>query len=47
LIQQREEARRRKDWVTADRLRAELAREGLHLRDGPNGPEWELAGTSS
>jgi cysteinyl-tRNA synthetase len=47
LIQQREEARRLKDWITADRLRAELASEGVYLRDGPEGPEWEVVGTNT
>jgi cysteinyl-tRNA synthetase len=41
LISQREEARQSKDWQTADRLRAELANEGVYLRDGPAGPEWD------
>jgi len=40
LIEAREEARRRNDWNTADRLRAELLAQGVHLRDGPQGPEW-------
>ena len=47
LIQQREEARRLKDWITADRLRAELASKGVYLRDGPEGPEWEVVGTNT
>ena len=42
LIKRREEARRLKDWKTADLLRAELAAEGVFLRDGPTGPEWEV-----
>jgi cysteinyl-tRNA synthetase len=47
LIERREEARRRKDWKTADRLRAELATEGVHVRDGPTGPEWEVVDANS
>jgi cysteinyl-tRNA synthetase len=42
LIEAREEARRRKDWNTADRLRGELFAQGVHLRDGPEGPEWDI-----
>lgn len=40
LIAQREEARRRKDWVTADRLREELSRRGVQLEDTPQGVRW-------
>ena len=47
LIQRREEARSLKDWETADRLRAELATQGVYLRDGPTGPEWELVISNS
>ena len=43
LIEAREEARRRKDWMTADRLRAELLAQGISLRDGPEGPEWDIS----
>jgi cysteinyl-tRNA synthetase len=43
LIEAREEARRRKDWSTADRLRAELLAQGIGLRDGPEGPEWDIS----
>jgi cysteinyl-tRNA synthetase len=42
LIEAREEARRRNDWNTADRLRGELLAQGVHLRDGPEGPEWNI-----
>jgi cysteinyl-tRNA synthetase len=42
LIATREEARRRKDWQTADRLRMELLAQGVRLRDSPEGPEWEI-----
>jgi cysteinyl-tRNA synthetase len=47
LIQRREEARRLKDWKAADSLRAELAAEGIRLRDGPTGPEWEVVSGSN
>ncbi len=35
----REEARRRRDWDEADRLREELRALGWEVRDGPDGPE--------
>jgi len=47
LIEAREEARRRKDWGTADRLRAELLTQGLVLRDGSEGPEWDISPDAS
>ncbi len=43
LIEKREEARRQKDWGTADSIRDELAREGIKLIDTPEGVEWEYA----
>jgi cyanophycinase-like exopeptidase len=39
LVARREEARGRRDWATADALRAELAERGYHLRDTPRGPD--------
>ncbi|MBI2875916.1 MAG: cysteine--tRNA ligase [Candidatus Tectomicrobia bacterium] len=36
-IEQRGDARRRKDWAEADRIREELAREGIALEDTPAG----------
>jgi cysteinyl-tRNA synthetase len=47
LIEAREEARRRKDWSTADRLRAELLAQGIGLRDGTAGPEWDISPDAS
>jgi cysteinyl-tRNA synthetase len=41
LIQQREEARRRKDWVAADAARTELLRRGVTVHDTATGPVWE------
>ena len=35
----REDARKRKDWAEADRLRDELRAMGWEVRDGPDGPE--------
>lgn len=40
LIRLREEARRERDWVLADRVREELARLGIALEDGPQGTRW-------
>jgi cysteinyl-tRNA synthetase len=40
LLQQREEARKRRDWAEADRLRRELADAGLEVLDTPSGPQW-------
>jgi cysteinyl-tRNA synthetase len=40
LIQQREEARRRKDWKTADRIREEVKKLGYLLEDTPEGVRW-------
>ncbi len=39
LAEQREAARRDKDWAEADRLRDELRDMGWEVRDGPQGPE--------
>lgn len=40
LIQAREEARSRKDWAEADRIRDHLAAEGILLEDGASGTGW-------
>ncbi len=37
LIDQRQEARKNKDWTTADRIRDELAAKGITLKDTPQG----------
>jgi len=39
-LQAREEARRQKDWTTADRLRQELLAEGIEVLDTSSGPIW-------
>jgi len=39
LADQREAARRARDWAEADRLRDELREMGWEVRDGPQGPE--------
>jgi cysteinyl-tRNA synthetase len=40
LIQQREEARKREDWKTADKLREKIRRLGYLLEDTPEGVRW-------
>lgn len=39
-LAEREAARKRKDWGTADRIRAELAAQGIEVLDTPAGPRW-------
>jgi len=41
LLQDREAARKRKDWVRADVVRDELARHGYKIIDTAKGPVWE------
>ena len=40
LLQEREEARARKDFASADRIRDRLTELGLTLEDTPDGPRW-------
>jgi len=40
LIEQREQARKNKDWDTADRLRRELKEMGIEVIDTKEGPGW-------
>ena len=42
LMKQREEARAKKDFATADRLREELRKIGVTVEDGPTGTSWKL-----
>ncbi len=44
MIAAREEARQRRDWQAADRIRAELAAQGIELTDTPSGPHWRRRG---
>jgi cysteinyl-tRNA synthetase len=43
LVRERGEARGQRDFVRADRLRAELARMGVLLEDTPHGTIWRLS----
>lgn len=40
LIKEREAARRRKDYATADAIREKLLRMGLEIKDTPEGTKW-------
>ncbi len=42
LLEQRVEARRSKDWPTADRIRDELTALNVVVMDGPQGATWRL-----
>ncbi len=41
LIQQREDARKRKDWALADQIRDQLKAQGILLEDTPAGVRWK------
>ncbi|MEU6083859.1 cysteine--tRNA ligase [Streptomyces sp. NPDC047108] len=42
VLDQRQAARTRKDYATADGIRDELQQSGLVIEDTPSGPRWEL-----
>jgi cysteinyl-tRNA synthetase len=42
LIEDREAARKAKDFATADRIRDELTSAGVHIEDTPTGSHWSL-----
>ena len=42
VLDQREAARGRKDWGTADAIRDQLNQSGLVIEDSPQGPRWSL-----
>ncbi|NLU74133.1 cysteine--tRNA ligase [Streptomyces sp. HNM0575] len=46
VLDQRQAARERKDYATADAIRDELKHAGLVIEDTPSGPRWELGGGS-
>jgi cysteinyl-tRNA synthetase len=41
LVEQRQAARRRRDFAAGDRIRNELAARGIILEDGPGGTRWK------
>jgi cysteinyl-tRNA synthetase len=43
LLEQRADARKRRDFASADRIRDELAQKGVVIEDGPQGARWKLA----
>jgi cysteinyl-tRNA synthetase len=43
LLEQREEARRAKDFATADALRDRIKAAGIEVEDTPTGPKWSLS----
>ena len=43
LIAQRTEARKNKDWATADKIRDELKARNIVLEDTPQGIKWHIA----
>jgi cysteinyl-tRNA synthetase len=42
ILEQRAQARERKDWAAADAIRDRLAELGLAITDTPAGPRWSL-----
>ncbi|MCP5040731.1 MAG: cysteine--tRNA ligase [bacterium] len=44
LLAERQQARESKDFATADRIRDELAAEGITIVDSPTGPRWSRKG---
>jgi cysteinyl-tRNA synthetase len=42
MIEQRNKARRERDWARADAIREDLSRRGIILEDGPKGTNWRL-----
>jgi cysteinyl-tRNA synthetase len=47
LIQQREEARLKRDWATADALRETIRQHGYEIEDTPTGTRWRPGGVPS
>ena len=41
MINKRSEAKKNKDWNTADAIRNELKEKGIILEDGPTGTTWK------
>ncbi len=45
LLEQREQARRRRDFAAADAVRDQLRTSGIEIEDTPQGPRWSLEGS--
>ena len=45
LVAERAAARNRKDWPESDRLRDELMRKGVEIKDGKDGTKWKFKST--
>jgi len=45
IIEERERARKRGDWKTADSIRAKLRKRGILLEDTPEGVRWKRIGS--
>jgi cysteinyl-tRNA synthetase len=43
ILNSRQEAKERKDWATSDRIREELVRLGIVIKDRKDGADWELS----
>jgi cysteinyl-tRNA synthetase len=43
MVDQRREARARKDFAAADAIRDQLKAAGIELEDTPQGPKWSLS----
>ena len=43
ILDSRQEAKTRKDWATSDRIREELTRLGIVIKDRKDGTDWELS----
>ena len=44
LLEDRDSARRRRDFASADRIRSELSAAGIQIEDTPTGSHWSLEG---
>ncbi len=42
MMQERDKARRARDWARADAIREELSKRGIILEDGPTGTKWRF-----
>jgi cysteinyl-tRNA synthetase len=45
LLEQREQARKRRDFAAADAVRDQLREAGIEIEDTPQGPRWTLEGS--